>query len=149
MLKQGEICQGYFYVEKGLLRMYSIDDFDKEHILQFASEQWFISDRTSLYFGVPSQFYIQAIEDTVVMQFNDQIHCMIAEQNPSYQKYNEQITQSHIRYLQNKIHLLISASAKDRIFRLYESVFQSYTADTSMDDCFLSWNHSRKSKPCA
>lgn len=48
LLREGEICTDTFFVEKGLLRMFSIDKNGKEHVIQFAPENWLISDRSSL-----------------------------------------------------------------------------------------------------
>ncbi|MBS1753950.1 MAG: cyclic nucleotide-binding domain-containing protein, partial [Bacteroidetes bacterium] len=45
LLRQGEVCDKVFFVEKGLLRAYKVDDEGKEHINQFAPENWFITDR--------------------------------------------------------------------------------------------------------
>ena len=41
LLRQGEVCKHSFFVESGLLKQYSIDDKGKEHVLQFAPENWF------------------------------------------------------------------------------------------------------------
>ena len=38
LLNAGETCKDTFFVNKGLLRMYSIDKNGKEHILHFAPE---------------------------------------------------------------------------------------------------------------
>ena len=57
LLRQGDVCDHTFFVEQGLLRLYSISDNGKEHILQFAPENWFISDRSSAYFGEPSEYF--------------------------------------------------------------------------------------------
>src|SRR5690242_1152881 len=67
LLHKGEVCQHSFFVEKGLLRSYTIDEAGKEHIIQFAPEKWLISDRSSSYFNEPSEFYIDAIEETIVV----------------------------------------------------------------------------------
>ncbi|MGB6093168.1 MAG: cyclic nucleotide-binding domain-containing protein [Moheibacter sp.] len=45
LLRQGENCKYTFFVAKGLLRAFTINQNGKEHILQFAPENWFISDR--------------------------------------------------------------------------------------------------------
>ena len=45
LLKQGDICQHTFFVEKGLLRYFSIDKKRKENVLQFGPENWFITGR--------------------------------------------------------------------------------------------------------
>ena len=42
--RQGELTSMAFFVKKGLLRSYSIDEKGKEHIFMFASEGWIIAD---------------------------------------------------------------------------------------------------------
>jgi CRP-like cAMP-binding protein len=64
LLRAGEICEHVFFVEKGLLRAFTIDDSGKEHLVQFAPEGWYISERNSLYFNEPSEFFIESMERT-------------------------------------------------------------------------------------
>ncbi|WP_246062577.1 Crp/Fnr family transcriptional regulator [Mesohalobacter halotolerans] len=45
LLRENEHCKQTFFVEQGLLRMFSLDKKGKEHILTFASENWFLTDR--------------------------------------------------------------------------------------------------------
>lgn len=66
LLRSGEICMYIFFVNKGLLRSYTIDKSGKEHIIQFASEGWMITDRSSSFFNESSDLYIDAIEDSEV-----------------------------------------------------------------------------------
>lgn len=60
LLRENEHCRHTFFVEKGLLRQFSIDDKGKEHIVSFAPENWFVTDRESSYFKQPSAYFIQA-----------------------------------------------------------------------------------------
>ena len=72
LLQQGEICKHSFFVEHGLLRhIFDIDNKGKEHILQFAPETWFISDRGSVYFNRPSDYFIQALESSTLFQVDE------------------------------------------------------------------------------
>lgn len=114
LLKPGEICNYTFFVEKGLLRLYSLSENGKEHILQFASENWLVSDRDSVFFKEPSKFYIEAIEDSHLIPINDKIINIIAELTPSFREKNEILLHNHIRHLNQRINLLLSASAKTR-----------------------------------
>lgn len=50
LLRVDEYCKHSFFVEKGILRQYSIDEKGKEHILSFAPEGWIVTDRESVYF---------------------------------------------------------------------------------------------------
>ena len=61
VLAQHTIDTTTYFVTKGLLRSYSIDQAGKEHIIQFAPENWWIGDRDSFFFNEPSLFFIDAI----------------------------------------------------------------------------------------
>ena len=114
LLKQGDICQHTFFVEKGLLRYFSIDKKGKENVLQFAPENWFITDRESVYFNQPSKYYIDALEDTEVLVLEKNFVEKISEQNNSFAEFNNQLLHNHIRSLQKRIELLLSATAEER-----------------------------------
>ncbi len=120
LLDKGQICKNFFYVEEGLLRFYSVDKKDKEHILEFAPEKWLVLDRASYYFDEPSEFYIDAIESTTVAVLDEEFINITSEISPQFRKYNERILQNHIRHLQNRIHLLIGANAKERYLNFLE-----------------------------
>lgn len=114
LLQKGQVCKKFFYVEKGLLRFYSIDKKEKEHILEFAPEKWLVLDRASFYFDEPSEFYIDAIENTTVAVLDEKFINIASEISPQFRKYNERILQNHIRHLQKRIDRLIGASAEER-----------------------------------
>ena len=114
LLRQGEKCKYSFFVEKGLLRQYSIDEKGKEHIIQFAPEGWFMSDRDSVYFDQPSAYSIQAIEDTDVLFITDELIFRLAKEYPSFLEFNNRLLHNHIRQLQKRITQLLSATAEER-----------------------------------
>ena len=64
LLNAGDVCQHIVFVEKGLLRSYSIDDSAYEHVIQFALESWWISDICSFLSGDDAHYNIEAIEDS-------------------------------------------------------------------------------------
>jgi CRP-like cAMP-binding protein len=114
LLREGDFCEHHIFVEKGLLRFYSIDDAGKEHIVQFASENWFVGDRSSVYFNKRTTYFIDAIEESQVVFLNQGFLCTASEISKAFAHYNEQILQSHIMHLQNRVKLLIGANAEER-----------------------------------
>ncbi len=114
LLRSGAYCKHTFFVEKGLLRQYSIDEKGKEHILSFAPENWFVTDRESTYFNQPSAYTIQALEDSEVVMLDENFIKLLAEKIPSFTDFNNRLLHNHIRHLQNRINLLLSAVAEDR-----------------------------------
>ncbi|SHJ47605.1 Crp/Fnr family transcriptional regulator [Pseudozobellia thermophila] len=114
LLKSGEICPLTFFVEKGLLRMYALNEKGKEDILQFAPENWLVSDRGSVYFNEPSDYYIDAIENTTVVLLDQGFMERISDLGPSFRKLNERLLHNHIRHLNKRVKLLLGASAETR-----------------------------------
>src|SRR5689334_17063825 len=54
VLQEGNVCTQMYFVVSGFLRMYKIDDKGITHILQFATENYWISDLGSFYKRKPS-----------------------------------------------------------------------------------------------
>ena len=55
-----------FIVKSGLLKCGMIDNSGKEQILQFATEDWWISDYTAFYKHQPARLAVDCIEDSEV-----------------------------------------------------------------------------------
>lgn len=56
------------YVVKGAFRSYFIDDDGKEHTVQIAVEDWFVSDFYSYITQTPATLYVEALEDSFILQ---------------------------------------------------------------------------------
>lgn len=122
LLHAGEVCAYAFFVEKGVLRSFTTDETGKEHIIQFGPENWFVTDRSSAYFHEPSDFSIEAIEETTVVLIDARFISNASGVYPSFMHFNEKALQNHIRQLQKRINLLLSATAEARyldFIRLY------------------------------
>ena len=114
LLREGEVCNGTYFVEKGLLRMYSIDKNGKEHIIQFAPETWLISDRSSLFFNEKSRYFIDAVEDSEVLFLRNEFFQNLHIQFPETVESNDILLQKHIRNLQRRVNSLLSDTAEER-----------------------------------
>jgi len=114
LLRKGALCKHSFFVEKGLLRSYMLAEDGKEHIIQFAPENWFIVDRSSVYFNDPSESYIEAIEDTEVVLIDEEFFCQANEISSAFSQFNDKLLHKHIRQMQKRINLLLGASAETR-----------------------------------
>lgn len=48
-LQHGDVCEYFYFVVRGCLRLYMVDDKGVYHILQFATENYWILDLTSFH----------------------------------------------------------------------------------------------------
>lgn len=110
---KGDILKYGFFVGKGLLRSYSIDSKGKEHIIQFAPENWFISDRNQMH-NEPSDFFIEAIEATESVIVPDNFMSEASRKVPCLLALNVTMLHNSIRFMQKRINMLLSATAEER-----------------------------------
>lgn len=114
LLQEGQKTKYSYFVERGLLRQYSIDSKGKEHIIQFAPESWFVSDRESEYFDQPSSYFIEAVERTTVFLINKNLIRELSLSDPNFMDFNYRLLHNHIRQLQKRVTQLQSATAEER-----------------------------------
>jgi len=62
------VCLYRNYVVKGAFRSYFIDNDGKEHTVQIAIEDWFVSDFYSYITRTPATLYVEALEDATIFQ---------------------------------------------------------------------------------
>lgn len=67
LLEEGQSCKYLFFVCKGCLRMFFINDKGAEQTIQFALENWWMTDNMAFETGKYAAFSIQAIEQTEVL----------------------------------------------------------------------------------
>src|SRR3954470_6096199 len=65
IVSEGELCPYIYFVAKGCLRMFYFDDKGVEQTIQFALENWWMTDIDAFNRNGRSSFFIQAVENTV------------------------------------------------------------------------------------
>ncbi|WGK64848.1 Crp/Fnr family transcriptional regulator [Croceiramulus getboli] len=64
----GYVCNYRNYVVQGAFRSFFIDADGKEHTVQIAIEDWFVSDFYSYITQTPATLYVEALEDSTLLQ---------------------------------------------------------------------------------
>jgi CRP-like cAMP-binding protein len=114
MLMKGDISSHGHFVLSGLLRSYSIDSKGKTHIIQFAPEQWWLSERNGMLFNEPSDFFIDSIEPTKAVIVHKDFMNEAAKHVPCMNDLNNNMLNNSIRFMQKRINMLLSATAEER-----------------------------------
>src|SRR4249920_1127849 len=86
VLQEGNPCTHFYFVVRGCLRMYKIDDKGSTHILQFAAENYWVNDLGSFHGLKPSALNIDALEDTVVLQISRDDLISLYQQAPKFDR---------------------------------------------------------------
>lgn len=114
LLHQGDICKTENFIIKGCLRTYTIDENGVEHILMFGIEDWWVGDLYSFLTETPTNYFIDALEDTEVIQITKDNLARLYERVPKFEKFFRLILQNAFIAQQNRINLNLSFSAEQR-----------------------------------
>ncbi|WP_276091165.1 Crp/Fnr family transcriptional regulator [Pedobacter sp. JY14-1] len=114
ILMKGEVSSHVYFILEGLLRSYSIDSKGKTHIIQFAPEQWWLSERNGILFNEESEFFLDAIEATKAVVLPKDFMNEAAKVVPCINDLNSKMLNNAIRFMQKRINMLLSATAEER-----------------------------------
>lgn len=118
LLLEGEICTYNAFIEKGVLRSYSIDDKGNEHIVQFGFEGWWITDLSSYLTGVNSTYTIEAIEDSELLLLTTSAREDLMVQLPAFERYQRLLLQNAYIALQARVDSALNLTAEEKYVRL-------------------------------
>lgn len=114
VLQEGDICNQFNFVIRGCLRMYKADEKGNIHIVQFASENWWIIDLGSFHERTPSEMNIDALEDTMVLQINYDNLISLYTQSPKFDRIFRVLVENSFVSLQQRLLQNISSTAEGR-----------------------------------
>jgi CRP-like cAMP-binding protein len=121
LLRKSDVSAKVFFVKKGCLRSYSIDEKGKEHIFMFAPEGWIAGDITQ-YENTPSDLFVDAIEDSEIEIIDRRFFDLIASLTPKSNVVAYEKTIKRIAVLQKRVIMLMSATAWER----YQDFLDTY-----------------------
>jgi CRP-like cAMP-binding protein len=113
-LQDGDVCKYYGFIVKGAMRQFSVDDKGVEHIIQLAIENWWVGDRESYTMLTPSNYNIDAWEDTelLIVTYADFFH--IIESVPAVAKMLRRLDDKNFITNQRRLNSSISGTADKR-----------------------------------
>lgn len=115
IFSSGEVNTRHYYIEKGLLRLYIIDQSGKEFNILFARENQWIGD-----LGTPAAtpYFLDALEETIVYSIDEERFDKI---NRYYMDLVNNIRRSYV-FLQQRLVSIISKTAEEN----YEELCKHY-----------------------
>lgn len=123
ILQAGDVCNQFNFIVKGCLRMYKVDDDGNIHIIQFASENWWMIDLGSFHTRRPSELNIDALEDTMVLQISYDNLITLYNQAPKFHHIFRVLIENSFVSLQKRLLQNISSNAEAK----YLSFLQTYS----------------------
>lgn len=126
----GEPCRYLAFVTSGCLRAYSVDEKGEEHVVQFAPEQWWITDMYSFLTGKPAEYIIEALEESDVLLIDAVAYEQVCATVPAFERYFRILLQNNYVATHRRLLATISLNAEERYLQLiadYPSIVQRVT----------------------
>lgn len=111
--KEGQISKSIYFIDKGCVMMYYINNKSSNQIVQFAIENWWITDYNSFINHIPSEYYIQTIEKSKIISIEFlQLETLLKEV-PLLERYFRIIAQRAIAASQIRTKYLYEMSKEE------------------------------------
>jgi len=114
IINQGQVVKKTYFVINGCLRAFCTDKNGKEHTLQFAIKDWWISDFIAIYNDEVANLTVESITDSEVIEFNakalDDIHGLF----PEFEVFQRKNLERHVVSLHKRILNQLQLTAPER-----------------------------------
>jgi CRP-like cAMP-binding protein len=120
ILQEGDVCKLNTFVVEGCFKMYMVDENGKEHNLQFAIENWWIGDIGSFHTEQPSRLYIEALENSIILQIKKEDQLKLFVEYPKFNRIFRVFTENALVSTQRRVLQNISSTAEERYLDFME-----------------------------
>jgi CRP-like cAMP-binding protein len=112
------------YVVKGAFRSYVIDPEGADHTIQFAIDDWWISDYNSYVYQKPATLFVEALEDSVVFQLDFVTEQGLKKKHHNFETFFRVAAERSAAFHQRRIVSALTLTAEER----YHEFVDAYPA---------------------
>ena len=116
-LETGVVCKHSAFVLEGAVKSYNVDEEGREHILSFATKDWWISDLYSLISEKPAILNIEAIVDSDVLMLSRENQHELYKKIPKFERFFRILVENSLVANQQRLIDNMSSPAEDRYLR--------------------------------
>jgi CRP/FNR family transcriptional regulator len=121
ILREGQVCTANYFILRGCVRLYVVNDKGAEQIIQFGIDNWWISDYSSLERQTPSGFHIQAVENSEIAILEKKQQDELFRKIPQLETYFRIIYQRAYAASQMRIQYIFCQSGEERYHQFNNS----------------------------
>ncbi|PPK84756.1 CRP-like cAMP-binding protein [Neolewinella xylanilytica] len=106
----------HYFVVSGCLQMYFITQRGQEQTLQFAIPDWWLTDYRAWHHGRSSEFSIQAVRESVVLEISRDRQAELLHRYPQLETYFRKIYETAYGTAQRRIKFMFDYSKEEIYF---------------------------------
>jgi CRP-like cAMP-binding protein len=116
------IAKHRYYVVQGSFRAYVIGDEGEEHTIQFAIDDWWITDYNSYIFQQPASMFVMALEDSTVFQIDYEAEQALKQKMHVFETYFRILAEGTAAHMARRVITNLTQTAEQR----YEGFLDRY-----------------------
>lgn len=110
------------FVVKGAFRTYAVTDSGQDHTLQFALENWWVSDFNSYIYQHPATLFIVALEDSIILRIEYNKELELKKSNHKFETFFRIMAEKGLAFEHRRIIFNLTHGAEAR----YENFLMKY-----------------------
>ena len=114
LIDEGSLKTNVFFIKKGIVRCYCINEKGEETTFGLVTENQIISNIDTILYDRPSNFYFEALEETKTFSIDYSIVENIIENNPKLQKNRKFFAQKMMKIQHERIKSFVLLSPEER-----------------------------------
>lgn len=122
IVQPGYVCTHRTYVVQGALRAFLQGNDGVEYTIALSIDDWWITDYSSYHYQIPATLFVEAFEDSLVVQLPYEAEQELLAKHPIYERFFRIISQSSFANLQKRLLNNLSMDAESR----YDAFVQRY-----------------------
>ncbi len=116
LMEAGSLCNTHYFVLKGCLQMYFSNEKGAEQTLQFAIENWWLTDNLAFLQQRKTEFCIQAVENSDVLTIDFKNQELLLEKFPKLEKYFRNVFEKAHGAAQMRVKYIFDYSKEEMYF---------------------------------
>jgi CRP-like cAMP-binding protein len=114
LIREGQNVSKIYLVTDGCLRSYCTDKNGKEHTLQFAIKDWWISDYIAIHNNESATLTVECLKESSVLEFDAKKLNEIYLLFPEYEAFQRNLLERHVVSLHKRILNQLQLTASER-----------------------------------
>lgn len=122
LLETNQICKHHYFILNGLVRAHYINEKGVDKIVQFAIENWWITNLESYVRETPSTFTIDALEESILLSISKNNLEKAFIEIPKLERLFRIIAENTLVAIQRKNEFYMKLNSKERFLTLQRDI---------------------------
>lgn len=114
LIRQGQSVDKEYLVTEGCLRSFCIDKNGKEHTLQFAIRNWWMSDYIAIHAHEDATLTVECLTDSIIVEFSTDALDGTLKLFPEFEPFQRGLLERHVVSLHRRILNQLQLTASER-----------------------------------